>query len=314
MTPILLAIFGCSILGMIVLLVRHWSALGHVDPGSHPALRQHILKEHLLLSRLRKRIGDTVGQFPSHVHSLPTKVTAAVTTMATALRARIAHYEHAALAVEATHEPNETKTEKLARLLADAQAFAGKERYEEAEQRYLAALALDATSIPAYEGLGNVYLDQKEYEQARATFRHIVRLNERHADAYARLGAIASATGNLVEAESDYTRALSISGDLVSAHLALGGVHRAMGDHAAALENLLRARELEPRNPHILDELLDTAIILQKKELARTLIKELAEVNPENQKIPELGARIGELPDEPSAPSPARRGKGEVNS
>lgn len=299
MIPMLLAILVCSVLGMVIIIVRHWGVLGRVDPGSHPALHQHMVKERLLLSRLRKRIRDTAGQLPSRVQAVPSMVTIALAHMATSLRMRVARYEHAALAVEATHEPNETKTEKRTRLLADAADFAAKERYEEAEQRYLAALALDATCIPAYEGLGNVYLDQKEYEQARATFLHIVKLNERHADAYARLGAIASATGNLVEAESDYTRALSISGDLVSAHLALGEVHRAMGDHAAALENLLRARELEPRNPHILDELLDTAIILGKKELARTLIKELAEVNPENQKIPELGARIGELPEEP---------------
>lgn len=283
---------------MGVLLYKVYPAFSQLKAETVAKAHQDELMDKLLVNRMRRLFGSSGKQTTVFGASLLDRSQKLFQETMKRLRTMEYRLDRQSLARRGAENKEETTEHELQRLLDEAVEFGTQGRYEEAERKYIAAIALDTKSVEAYKGLGNLYYDQKKYDESKATFEHIVKLNERNAEAHARLGAIATATGNLAEAEDDYKRALEMSGDLASAHVDLGYVHQAMEKHEESLENFMRARELEPKNPRVLDLLLENAILLKSRTLAEDVLDNLAEVNPENQKIEEFRSRIAELPVE----------------
>jgi Flp pilus assembly protein TadD len=106
-----------------------------------------------------------------------------------------------------------------------------------------------------------LYLGQKNYDYAIQTLQHILKINP-----------------NDTEVIID-----------------LGSVFKQKGDFDKALYFFSKAVELEPTKPKSLDFLVDISIIIGNKELAKSALKKLKEVNPENGKIEEFEQRICDI-------------------
>ncbi len=306
----LLAIFFIGSLGgALFLIMRHLPNVSSLRGDELAHIRHQQLKTAILLARFDRFVVLPARHFLQNLRPWSERFARQFYRLFHLLKALEHRYDKLTIEQKRPVTSVASVTEKVAGLLTEAKELQIKELFLDAERKYIAAITLDPKSIPAYEGLGELYFDKKDYEAARATYAHIVKLNERNAAAHARLGAIASASGNLSEAEKDYTTALALSNDLVSSHIDLGIVHSALEKYDAALQNFLQARELEPKNPRVLDLLLATAIILGKRQLAEEMLAALAETNPENQKLEELQKRVAEMPEEVVEDKKVRRKK-----
>ena len=74
--------------------------------------------------------------------------------------------------------------------------FIDKENFADAEKKYVEALTLDDKSYQAYQGLGQLYLLQKDYEHAKETFEFLLKLNQEDPFIYRSLGEIAAGRGD----------------------------------------------------------------------------------------------------------------------
>ena len=307
-TVLLLFLFIASLGGIFFIIAWHLPAVASLKPEELVHIRHQPLKSAILLSRFERLIVAPLELFLKNIQPWGKRFGKKFYRLLHLLKALEHYYEKVSLQKQRTATSTDTVTQNCEQLLAEAEALTAKGLHDDAERKYIAAIALDPKSVVAYEGLGELYFTKKDYDAARATYAHIVKLNERSAAAHARLGAIASASGNLKEAEQDYAKAAELANDLVSSHIDLGVVHQTMGKQEKALENFLKARELEPKNPRVLDLLLETAIILGKRSFAEEALAALAETNPENQKLEELGKRVSEMQGE--EPTKPRKKKG----
>lgn len=168
-------------------------------------------------------------------------------------------------------------------------------KYPEAEKIYIEALTLDEQSAAAYQGLGDLYLQQKDFEHAKETFEFLLKLKSDEPFVYRRLGTIASEKGDLKTAQEDYLKALALDAGNISTYLELARVYLNLDEKTRALELLREAAGLEPNNPKVLDFLIEVSIIMRDKETALKAFWKLREVNPENQKLGELKGQIEKL-------------------
>jgi DNA-binding response OmpR family regulator len=81
-----------------------------------------------------------------------------------------------------------------------------------AEQRYLAAIALDPNGVEALSGLAMLYLNQGKNEPARVRAQQAVALDPKSAEGWIVLGAAQSALGRTKEARDAYARCAAIPG------------------------------------------------------------------------------------------------------
>jgi tetratricopeptide (TPR) repeat protein len=193
-----------------------------------------------------------------------------------------------------------TKTEfedyekKLTGLLQTAADLVNKEAWADAEKKYIEIISLEPKNIEAFRGLGNLYFLQKNYDESKQTYEHILKLNKQDDQAYAYLGKIAEEKGDFDQAKQDYLQSLNISNSALH-HFELAEVCQKMGDFDEAVNNLEKALVSEPNNPKYLDLLLEISIIIKNKALAKEVLKQLKDANPDNGKIPEFEAKIRQL-------------------
>ncbi|HDQ23051.1 MAG TPA: tetratricopeptide repeat protein [Candidatus Uhrbacteria bacterium] len=160
-----------------------------------------------------------------------------------------------------TKEDFEKFEKNIDSLLAEAESFADKDDYEEAEKKYIEIIGLDSRNIEAYHGLGDVYFMRKNYDEARQTFEHILKLNKIDGKAFFKLAEL----------------------------------YCQLENYEHAMVDLAKALEIEPNNPKYLDLLVKICIILKDKKKAKEALLKLREVNPENKKIADFEIDIKKL-------------------
>ena len=92
-----------------------------------------------------------------------------------------------------------------------------------------------------------------------------------------------------------FKRAVEIDSKVALRHYDLAHAYEKMGKHLYALRSYERAVSLEPLNPKYLDAYLQTAILLNNKELAQAAYDQLKIANPENKKLDQIRRTIEEL-------------------
>ena len=188
------------------------------------------------------------------------------------------------------------RSQAIDEILTAAKQHINSEKYNEAEDTILDAIAIDQHNIEAYKLLVEVYRLKKEYTQAKETLQYLLKLtHSEDPDVYYSLADIARARGNLKQAEEDYVKSISLSDDNYLYLLSLAEVYRELEEEEKALQTAQRALLLAPNNPKILDFLINISIIMSDKELAVDYLDKLKEINPENQKITEFMERLDNL-------------------
>jgi len=129
-----------------------------------------------------------------------------------------------------------------------ARALSLKGEFKEALAEYKKVVTIDSTYALAYLGAGELFADMKMPEQAVASFK----------------------------------KAIHFSPNLVQARMALAAAYIGLGQYDDAIEELLKAREVQPRNLDLLGMAARAAMLKRDFNKAVDLFKELVSADSTN--------------------------------
>jgi tetratricopeptide (TPR) repeat protein len=265
---IALGFMGLSFTGMLVILIRKFPQLKTVDVGTIVEEKEARLRDRIMLERLDRR--TDVGK--KLLVEIITPVVQVLKNLFTSFYEWIVVLEKK-YKEESERLPNPQDPEfnaKVRHLLEDARRLIKKEKYGEAEKKYIEIISASPKNCEVYQGLADLYIVQREFTQAIQTLQYVLKLDSR---------------------SSDSCRAQEMNRD----YLRLGEAYAMSGQTANAFVEYQKALELVNNDPKTLDLLIETAIILRDKSSALDYLKKMQSVNPENQKLPDLQNQINDL-------------------
>ncbi len=166
---------------------------------------------------------------------------------------------------------------------------------EQAERKFIDAIAVNPRSLESYTLLGQLYEEQEEFQQAEEVYRYVVKLTPANPAVHASLARVLRRRGRLQEAAEIFRLAADIAENDASYFFSCGECWQEIGDHEQACELFMKARECEPSNPRYLDACIDEAIRCGNRLLAQDAFDTLKNVNPENKKLEEFKQRIDQM-------------------
>lgn len=190
---------------------------------------------------------------------------------------------------------SQKRQQKLTAALVKAEEYESQNDFEQAEEVYIEALKFDPKNIKVYRKLAQLYFKQKNFDYAKEIFEHILKINKYEASAYAGLGYIAQMKSDWEKAQANFKKSVELNSEVAAYHISLGFAYQALGEWENALQSFSRACQLEPNNPKNLDFLLESAILVGDKILARQTLRRLEKVNPENQKLKSFRQRLAKM-------------------
>lgn len=283
---VLWVLFVFSVAGLVALVVRKLPVLKAIDLTQVNEVRLKEVKRVLVQGRLQRALARWLAATAEQLKPATEKIKRPFAALGKRTRA----FEERAVQqltkqAVAEHTPLQ--------LLEQASAARAAGKPEAAERLLVELLRHDTRNLAAYASLAELYLGERDYEQAGEVFQFLV---ERTGSARAHLGAarVAAGQGNLPAAIAAYTKALEVE-DAVAPRLEFARVLMEEGSLAAAFEQVAVARRLEPSNPKILDFYIELSIVNGRPLEAQSALDALREVNPDNQKIPELTQAVRQL-------------------
>lgn len=290
--PIIIIILSLGVI--LIIASRHWKAAAILDLDSLPEEREAKLKSSILETRLLRKLNDSWKK--GSAVFMPVKNL--VATGYGQLLKRLKGLERAYRFHASSPLPDSSQKAdiKLQDILEQAKTAFSQNQLAQAEAHYLSVLKFNPSELEAYEGLGKIYVKRQEWEQARETFDYIIKNWPQHDQAFALLAMVEEIAGNLEKAKDQYLHALSINNKAVDYHINLAGIYQELGDNEKALSSLQKAQALEPNNPKVLDQLLQTSILLENKSLAEEVLEKIRKVNPEHGKLDELAEKVKAIP------------------
>ncbi len=162
---------------------------------------------------------------------------------------------------------------RIEKYLLEANGHKNQGRFLEAEEAYIKALEIEDKNILAYQGLGELYLENKDYAKARETFSFLTKLLSVHR----------------ADDDNHFLHTLS------QGYAQLGEIERHLNNMESSIKYFKKALQLEPNNPRYLDLLLHLSIIVKDKKLAQRTLRQLKKTNPDNNKIEEFEQKISEI-------------------
>lgn len=238
-----------------------------IDVASIPTERAKRLKEQIILQKFERVGAEKLGVAAKAARQGVTVASKLGRRAVQRLYAIEQHYQKLKNVAEG-HE-GAANPETVKRLLAEAEEYVRQEEYIPAEKRYIEIISHNPKHAKAYEGLGNLYLWNKQYAQARETLLFTLRISPNDASVF----------------------------------MSLAEVELAEDNPKKALEYFRRCVELRPNNPKFIDRYVEAAFVANVSDDARKGIAMLKEANPENQKIGEFEERLAALPGNPSQPA-----------
>jgi tetratricopeptide (TPR) repeat protein len=150
------------------------------------------------------------------------------------------------------------KTNKLEaeNLTAEGWKLWQERKLAEAEEKFKAAIELDALAENAYQGLGWAQLNQGKKLNAKQSFEKCIELNPKNSAALNGLGWIAQGQGNTDEAIKWWEKAVEASNGTATASLSgLAQVYMEKGDYKNAIKYYQMWLKAEPDNKQAQDGL-----------------------------------------------------------
>jgi tetratricopeptide (TPR) repeat protein len=278
-----LVIIFLSLLVVIFIVVRKFSALAALDVENLPIVKEGRFKEQIISNRLKRKLTkwtSKISRWIMNASNLAGKgfvlILKKLEVLKEQYRSEEAPLKRAGGAAE---------KEKMDRLLNEYLESYNKEDFQTAEKSLIEVISLDSKNIKAFKNLGELYSRTRQFTEARQTLEHILKLIEvEEVNAYRQ----ASSNGNQGESQELARERAKILIDLALAC-------RESGDNKDALKYNKKALEIEPNNPRYLDSMLEISIILKDKISAFDALKKLEEVNPENNKISDFKEKISKF-------------------
>lgn len=249
-------IFSIALVAVLILFARKIPQLRVLDVSTIREEREKQLKEKIILERFERLRKEKLGGVAKVATSLWTGLSKAGRRLVQHLYRVEQYYQRLRQPSGVGADPNAVK-----RLLEQAADFVRQDELIQAEKLYIEVISHHPKNVDAYEGLGNLYIRNRQHEQARETLKFALRLDAKNASVLMSLGQLEAADGQKKE----------------------------------ALEHLRSAVNLRPKNPKYLDAYVEAALAIENKEDAKRGIGLLKEVNPDNQNIADFEARLKDL-------------------
>jgi tetratricopeptide (TPR) repeat protein len=144
----------------------------------------------------------------------------------------------------------------------------------------------------------NTFTKLKALDKATLYLERAVKLKPKDTDALIALGNTKYDTGDFITAASFYERALAVTPQNENVQTDLGNTYfqRQPPDFKRAIEEYRKTLKINPRHEKALQNIASAAMHLGDKSTAREAIEQLAAVNPNNQFLEGLRAKLESLP------------------
>lgn len=149
-----------------------------------------------------------------------------------------------------------------------------------AEQLYLNAIKNDPNNQQAYEGLGRLYLQEKNFKEAAETFKFLTRLDPRRDTYWSNLGLSLYSIQQYKEASSAYEKALQINGKVPARWVNISMCYEQIQDLPRVIKALNQAVNLDRRNINYLQLLADAYMKVQNKVRAEEVLEQVLAIDP----------------------------------
>lgn len=185
------------------------------------------------------------------------------------------------------------KAAKAAILYKKAETDLEKGDLRNAQKILIQVIALDPSSIEAYNKLGLIYLRQNQFCKAENIYRKLILSAANDPAFFSNLGLALYSQKKLEEAKGYYKKAIEIDGTRAGRFFSLGQIFHELGEVEAAMDHLKKAVQMEPRNLDYLLSLADFYSGKQMIEEAKQLLGEILILFPNNEMAKEMREGLG---------------------
>lgn len=269
--PLVLIII--SLIVIINIVVKKFSALASLDVASIPAEKEAVFKERIMSNRLKREY----FKYYSKVIKILRPSLTAINGLGKNLYRKLIDFKEnynreSSLVLNAD--------DHIARLFIEADELSKNNNSDEAEKRYIEIISLDSQNVKAFRSLGQLYTAVKKYQEAEQTLAHVLRLINKE---------IGQASSEVASAKDE------VNMQLAETYFDLAEVNKNKNNLTEAINCVDEALNIVPNNPRYLDTKLEISIMNKDKKTALETYDALAEANPENQKLDEIKKKIEEL-------------------
>jgi hypothetical protein len=272
---LLIIIFFASLIGILYIVLSKFPQLASIRLDIIPSEQQLTIRNRIVANRLRGKFASHKNKVIKNIRPFWLNFTSLFWKIYSKILEKERHLQYLAM----TPEERATAKSKIDELLVKAQAATKEHRFMRAERLYINIINLDQQNLDAYDGLAQMYWQQKDYQKMNETLKFLVNLTKKR-------------RRERLKAEKETA---DIDAKLAQYYLKLGELCQYQGDNEGALRNFLEIIKIDANNPKALDQLLEISIILRKIDLAQETLDKIRENDPNNQKIGEWERRIEEF-------------------
>ena len=274
--PLFLILF--SLLVIIIIITRKFPVLANLDLDTIQSEKEAQFKEQIIGNRLKRNVIRYNSKLVNIFQPIISSVVNWIKMFYEKLLAFKENYNR--------EEILEDTADGVDKMISNAEELLKEEKIEEAEKQFIDVISIDSQNLKAFKGLGKLYIDKKQFTEAKQTFEHVLRLLERD-----ELKVGFSPTG-----KNDNKEELKIDNHYLSSiYYELAKACQGNEEYKLALQNIIKATEIEPSNPRYLDMKLEISIMNKDKGIAFDALKKLEEVNPNNNKLEEFKEKVREM-------------------
>lgn len=191
-------------------------------------------------------------------------------------------------------EVEEVRTKSIDELFVEAKANMSASDYPQAEKDLIEIISRDKKNMGAYEMLFDIYRLSKNYSQAEEIARYLIKLKSLKYRKHKNVDSLKKE--KIEDTEVEVLQSLDVDGELAQYYNDLASIYELMDKKDKALEAYMKANAILPNNPKFLDKVIDLAISVGDKSLAKKTYKRLKEINPENAKLDVFNEALEKLP------------------
>ena len=258
--PLIIIVVSFLVIGF--LFYKKIPALRVIDVDSIPKEQARKIKEKIILGKFKRAGGGKVKVLNKKSTQVVDKVSKHGRRAVQKLYALEQYYQK--LKRTASEGQHAYDQDTIKKLIQDAESLIRKDEFIPAEKIFIDIISHNPKNVDAYEGLGNLFMENEQFDQARETFQFSLKLSPKDASVLVSLAEL--------EIKLDKPK--------------------------AAVEHLRKAVTKRSKNPKYLDMYIETAFDAGSLKDAREGIKLLKEVNPENTKIASFEKKFNKMKDE----------------
>ena len=255
-----LILISLGVIGFI--LFRKFSVLANIDVDNIESEKQAVLKQRIISEKLQRRVKKIWQRLWRVIRPIFRWLNNFFGWIYRKLWDLKDRYSQRDLQIE------KNSSDQIDGLFVQAQDLKRREELAEAENKYIEIIGLDSKNFKAFQMLGELYLERQNYAEAEQTFQHAIKLKQ-------------------VDDQADK--------EVANIYFNLGLVAQAQTDYQTAIKHLQQALIIDANNPRYLDKMIELCIIVKDKGEAWVTYKQLAQVNPDNQKLEDLKQKITDL-------------------